>query len=163
MGILRRSNRGATLMEAMIAVLLLSMCMLAYAALQMRGLAANTSSMWRSKAALLAYEMADRMRANMAGVNAGNYNNLTVASPMTACGTVAACTPAQMSQLDFWIWNTAVGRELPNAIGVVCLDSTPDDGTVAAPACDGAGTTFAVKLLWQERGEDSRLSVAVRP
>ena len=54
MGILRRSNRGATLMEAMIAVLLLSRCMLAYAALQMRGLAANTSSMWRSKAALLA-------------------------------------------------------------------------------------------------------------
>jgi hypothetical protein len=34
---------------------------------------------------------------------------------------------------------------------------------MAAAACDGVGSTFAVKIFWQERGVDSRLAVAVRP
>lgn len=159
----RRAQRGVALMEALVAVLLLSMCALAYAALQLRGLSSNTSSMWRSKAALLAYEMSDRMRANRAGVTAGDYSNLTVADAAANCDGAVACTPEEMANLDFSLWNTAIGRELPGANGVVCLDATPDDGTTAAPACDGVGTTFAVKVFWKERGEESRLAVAVRP
>ena len=145
------------------AVLLLSMTALGYAALQLRGLSANSSSMWRSKATLLAYEMADRMRANRAGVIAGSYNNLTAVTVVNDCGAASSCTTARMAQLDHYLWNTAVAQELPVASGVVCVDATPDDGTTAAPACDGAGSTFAVKVFWQERGADSRLAVAVRP
>ncbi len=160
----RARRRGASLMEALIAVLLLSMCALAYAALQMRGLGANASSMWRSKAALLAYEMSDRMRANLVGTTAGSYNNLTAtAAAVTDCGAISSCTTARMAELDYYLWNTAIGHVLPSATGVVCLDSTPDDGSTAAPACDAAGSTFAVKIFWQERGQDSRLAVAVRP
>ena len=150
-------------MEALVAVLLLSMTALGYAALQLRGLSANSSSMWRSKATLLAYEMADRMRANRAGVTAGSYNSLTTANVVNDCGEINSCTTARMAELDFYLWNTAVAQELPGAAGVVCIDSTPDDGTAAAPDCDGAGTTFAVKVFWQERGAASRLAVAVRP
>ncbi len=150
-------------MEALVAVLLLSMTALGYAALQLRGLSANSSSMWRSKATLLAYEMADRMRANRAGVTAGSYNSLTTANVVNDCGAINSCTTARMAELDFYLWNTAVAQELPGAAGVVCIDSTPDDGTAAAPDCDGAGTTFAVKVFWQERGAASRLAVAVRP
>ena len=151
-------------MEALVAVVLLSMCALAYAAMQMRGMSNNASSMWRSKAALLAYEMADRMRANQLGVIAGSYNDLTaVATAVTDCGTATACTPTRMALYDYFAWNSAIALEIPSAIGVVCLDSTPDDGDKASPACDGVGSVYAVKLLWQERGVDSRLSVAVRP
>ena len=150
-------------MEALVAVLLLSMTALGYAALQLRGLSGNSSSMWRSKATLLAYEMADRMRANRAGVTAGSYNSLTTVTVVTDCGASSSCSTSRMALLDFYLWNTAVAQELPGATGVVCIDSTPDDGTTAAPACDGAGTTFAVKVFWQERGVDSRLAVAVRP
>lgn len=145
------------------AVLLLSMTALGYAALQLRGLSANSSSMWRSKATLLAYEMADRMRANRAGVTAGSYNSLTAVTVVNDCGATTSCTTARMAQLDHYLWNSAVAQELPGANGVVCIDATPDDGTTAAPACDGVGTTFAVKVFWQERGEDARLAVAVRP
>ncbi len=151
-------------MEALIAVLLLSMCALAYAALQLRGMSANNSSLWRSKATLLAYEMSDRMRANFVGMSAGSYNNLTAtAAAITDCGATSSCTTARMALLDHYQWNQAIALELPNAVGVVCLDSTPDDGVVGAPACDGTGTNLVVKILWQERGVDSRLSVAVRP
>ena len=160
--VLRVPTRGATLMEALVAVLLLSVCALAYAALQLRGLSTNTSSMWRSKAAVLASEMADRMRANRAGVAAGSYNSLTaVAAP--ACGANSNCTTAQMAQLDFAQWNATLAAQLPGGSGVVCIDSTPDDGTAAAPACDATGTVLAVKVFWNERGEASRLSAPVRP
>jgi type IV pilus assembly protein PilV len=157
------ARRGFGLVEALASVLLLSLCALAYASLQMRGLAANTSAMWRSKAAVLGYEMADRMRANRAGVQAGAYDNFAAAVAAPGCGSVSSCTPAQMAALDYTQWSASIGAALPGGTGVVCLDATPDDGTAASPACDGAGSTFAVKLFWTEHGVASRLVVAVRP
>jgi type IV pilus assembly protein PilV len=160
---LNRPQRGLSLIEALVAILLLSMCALSYAALQLRGMSANSSAMWRSKAALLAYEMADRMRANRVGMTGGSYNALTVPAAVNECGVAAPCAPARMAALDYYLWSTTIGQELPGGTGVVCIDATPDDGTSDAPACDGQGTVFAVKVFWKERGEPSRLAVAVRP
>jgi type IV pilus assembly protein PilV len=157
------AGRGFGLIEAMVSVLLLSLCALAYAALQVRGLSVNASAMWRSKAALLSYEMADRMRANRAGLTGGGYNALTTPTAVTDCGGASSCAPARLALLDYYQWSIAAGVQLPGGSGVVCLDSTPDDGTASAPACDGVGTAYAVKLFWTERGTDSRLTLAVRP
>ena len=159
----RPRRRGLALMEALVAVLLLSTCALAYAALQMRGLAAGHSAMWRSKATLLAYEMADRMRANRAAVASGQYNSLTAPQGSAGCGSSSACTPAAMAQLDYAQWSTTLGRELPGGTGVVCLDASPDDGSAASPGCSGSGSMLAVKVFWSERGQVARLAVAVRP
>ena len=115
----RRAARGIALMEALIGVLLLSMAALAYAALQARGLGANASAMWRSKATLMAYEMADRMRANPAGVSAGSYGNLTGAVETPNCGVKSACSTANMALLDFAQWRTGLAAALPNGTGVV--------------------------------------------
>jgi type IV pilus assembly protein PilV len=159
----RRRSRGVTLIEAMIALLLLSLSALAFAALQLNGLTSNSSAMWRSKAAELTQDMADRMRANQAGVSAGLYDNLLVPAAAPNCGVAVACTPAQTTTMDYANWSATLGAELPSGSGVVCIDSTPDDGTAAAPACDGAGTTFAIKVFWSERGKDSRVALGVRP
>ena len=155
--------RGMALMEAMVAVLLLSACALAYAALQVRGLSAGHSAMWRSKATLLAYEMADRMRANRQAVASGQYNNLTVPQAANDCGATTSCTPARMAQLDYAQWSATLGRELPGGSGVVCLDASPDDGASDGAACSGSGSMLAVKVFWSERGQPARLAVAVRP
>ena len=156
-------RRGIALIEALVAVLLLSVCALAYAALQMRGLSANASSMWRSKASLLAYDMADRMRANRSVVSAGRYNSLSGTATAPSCGTSSACTPAQMAQLDFALWTRTLAEQLPGGSGAVCVDASPDDGTASAPGCDGSGSMFVVKVFWSERGVASRLALAVRP
>jgi len=159
----RPRRRGIALMEALVAIVLLSMCALAYAALQMRGLSANSSSMWRSKATLLAYEMADRMRSNRVAVTAGQYNSLTAPQVVNDCGTTSSCSTARMALLDYALWSATLGRELPGGSGVVCLDDTPDDGSAGAPGCSGSGGMFAVKVFWTERGQTARLAVAVRP
>ena len=159
----RRRPQGLALMEALVAVVLLSACALAYAALQMRGLAASHSAMWRSKATLLAYEMADRMRANRTAVASGQYNSLTAPQGPGACGSDSACAPAAMAQLDYAQWSATLGRELPGGSGVVCLDTSPDDGSAASPGCSGSGSMLAVKVFWSERGQVARLALAVRP
>lgn len=159
----RPRRRGIALMEAMIAILLLSIGALGYAALQIKGLSASSSSMWRSKASNLAYEMADRMRANRAGAVAGAYNALGAPQVVTDCGAVADCSPVRMAQLDHAQWNTTLANELPGGSGVVCRDATPDDGTAASTACDGAGNMLAVKVFWTERGVASRQVLGVRP
>ena len=159
----RPRRRGIALMEAMIAILVLSMGALGYAALQIKGLSASSSSMWRSKAGSLAYEMADRMRANRAGAVAGAYNALGAPQTITDCGTAANCTPVRMALLDHGQWNATLANELPGGSGVVCLDATPDDGSTESSACDGAGTMLAVKVFWSERGVASRLVLGVRP
>jgi type IV pilus assembly protein PilV len=156
-------RRGIALMEAMIAILLLSVSALAYAALQLRGLSASGSALWRSKATMLAYEMTDRMRANHIGVENGNYNSLTVPTTVTDCGSGSACSPARMAQLDYSQWSTALGQALPGGSGVVCLDSSPDDGKAGATACDGSGGMLVIKVFWSERGQLSRLVIPVRP
>ena len=156
-------RRGLALTEALVAVLLLSACALAYAALQVRGLAAGHSAMWRSKATLLAYEMADRMRANRAAVAAGHYNNLAGAPATGTCGSSSACTPAAMALLDYSQWRATLGRELPGGTGAVCLDDSPDDGSADSPGCSGSGGMLAVKVFWSERGQVARLAVGVRP
>jgi type IV pilus assembly protein PilV len=159
----RRAPRGIALMEALVAIVLLSVCALAYASLQLRSLSSNNSALWRSKATLLAEEMADRMRANRVGVTSGSYSSLLAPLVVADCGSVSSCTPARMAQLDYALWSTTLGRELPGGSGVVCVDSTPDDGNAAAPACDTAGQMLAVKVFWSERGEKARMAVAVRP
>lgn len=159
----RTRRRGIALMEAMIAILLLSIGALGYAALQIKGLSASSSSMWRSKAGNLAYEMADRMRANRSGAVAGAYNALGAPQAVTDCGAAADCTPVRMALLDHWQWNATLANELPGGSGVVCLDATPDDGSAESSGCDGSGTMLAVKVFWSERGVASRLVLGVRP
>ena len=159
----RRRRRGIALMEAMVAVLLLSLGALGYAGLQIKGLSASSSAMWRSKASNLTYEMADRMRANRAGAVAGAYNALGVPQVVTDCGAVADCSPVRMAQLDHAQWNATLANELPGGSGVVCLDATPDDGTAASTDCDGAGTMLVVKVFWAERGVAARQVLGVRP
>lgn len=159
----RPRRRGIALMEAMIAILVLSMGALGYAALQIKGLSASSSSMWRSKAGNLANEMADRVRANRAGAVAGGYGALTSVETVSDCGTTSDCSPVRMAKLDNAQWNATLANELPGGRGVVCLDASPDDGTAAAPGCDGGGSMLAIKVFWSERGVASRLVLWVRP
>jgi type IV pilus assembly protein PilV len=158
-----RRQAGFALMEVLVTVVILAIAALGYAALQLRGLSTNSSAMWRSKATALAYEAADRVRANVPGATAGQYNLLLTPSVAAACTLTNVCTAAQMAARDFSQWRTTVLEALPGGSGVICLDSTADDGTAASPACDGTGSQIAIKVFWSERGTPARFVNVVRP
>lgn len=158
-------ERGFSLLEVMIAVLIVSVGLLGLAGLQALALKNNTSASQRTIATQLAYDMTDRMRANFAAVLSGDYvyaiySATNVAGQTTAsCLTTAGCTSTQMAQEDIYEWNQQVCLQLPQSTActaagpwaVVCIDSTPVDGTPGAPACDGvAGAPYVVKIWWVE-------------
>jgi type IV pilus assembly protein PilV len=165
--------------EVLIAVLVLGIGILGVAAMQARSLASNHTASMRSQAVALTEDLADRMRANLTAVRApAGSNYATVVAANNSCRAIyrtvlvaapAACTPTQLAADDLFDWNDRVAAVLPAGVGRVCLDSTPDDGTAVAPACDGAGNTYAVKVFWTERAtragpvEDKRFVTTVRP
>jgi type IV pilus assembly protein PilV len=158
----RRAQTGAGLIEALISIFVVSIGFIGFAGLQVNGLAASNESMLRSKAVYLSYQIADRVRANLPGVQAGSYDDFEgqVSSP----GCIAtSCTAAQVAQNDFYEWTTDVAALLPSGAGVICLDSTPDDGTPDAAACDGAGSVLSIKLWWSEKSVQHRFVTTLRP
>lgn len=156
---MRTCSRGFTLLEVLIAILVLSIGLLGLAALQATGLRTSHSANLRSQATQLAYEMTDAMRANRAGYEGGHYNN---PSPQdNRCvwdgSTPNVCTPQQMARHDVFEWGQSIARELPQGVAVVCRDGTPNDGgdsngngavEAAELACDNTGDLYAVKLWW---------------
>ena len=152
---------GFTLLEVLVAVVVLSVGLLGLASLQVNGLRFNHSAYLRTQATLLAYELADRMRANRPGLTANNYDNPAPAPAVNpACRTFSAaggCNPSQIALNDIAEWQLALARLLPNGQGVVCRDAIPIEpaSTPAAPAC-GGGNTYAIKIWW----DDNRDGVA---
>jgi len=145
-----RLQGGFSLIEVLVAALVLSIGLVGVAGLQAVSLKNNQSTFMRSQAAILAYDLADRMRANVAGANAGDYDP-AVAAVDSNCNTTTGCTPSALAAHDLGEWNAAMSAYLPSGQGFVCIDSTPDDGTGAIdPQCDGVGTQFSVKLWWDD-------------
>lgn len=158
----RSTQAGSSLFEVMISIFVVSLGFLGFARLQINGLSMTNSGLLRSGAVYLSYEMTDRMRANLPAVQAGAYDNLSGTPSDPGC-VATGCTPAQIAQTDYFEWTSEAGTLLPSGTAVVCLDSTPDDGTPGAPACDGVGNTFAVKVWWTERGTQSVFVSSFRP
>ena len=162
----RRAQTGSGLLESLISILVVSVGFLGFAGLQLNGLSAANDSLFRTKAVYLSYQMADRVRANLPAAGAGAYNNFTSqTAPSPGCTVTINCTPSQMAANDFAEWLTEVqsATVLPSGAGVICLDSTPDDGTPSSPACDGQGNVLTIKLWWDEKGTQHRFVTTFRP
>jgi len=144
------AQSGFTLIEVMVATVVLAIGILGLAGLQAASLSSNQSAFMRTQASALAYDLADRMRSNVAGGSSGFYA-AGVASYAAGCSTTAGCTPLQMAQNDLAEWNTAISTYLPLGQGLVCTDSTPNDGASTANAqCDGVGTLRSIKIWWDD-------------
>jgi type IV pilus assembly protein PilV len=161
------SQEGFTLLEVLIAIVVLAFGLLGLAGLQMASLRNNHSAYLRSQATLLAYDMADRIRTNILEArdpaSGGTYNNGAATTNDCAANV---CTTAQMTGYDFAQWNSALQTQLPMGAGTVCIDSTPNDGTSTAPACNGTGTVYAIKVWWDDDrsgGANQRFVMSFQP
>lgn len=145
---------GFTLLEVLIALVVLSIGLLGLAGLQSTGLRFNQSAGMRTQATQLAYDMADRMRANMTAVTAGSYLGSSSAVPgaVANCHNTTGCTSTQMAADDLANWHLAVTRYLPAGTWVICRDADPSNGTgIGADGCDGnANSPFAIKMWWDD-------------
>jgi type IV pilus assembly protein PilV len=133
----KRSQNGFGLVEALVALVVVSVGMIGIAVLYGQGLGASRTALYRTQAVILASDMADRIRLNRrAGVayqagGAGTNRNCEPGG--------ATCTPTQMAEHDLWAWNAQIDRQLPGADGDVRVDA-------ASPP------TYTIRVRWQEVG-----------
>lgn len=134
-------NAGFTLIEVLIAMLVLAVGLLGLAGLQATSLKNNQGAYYRSQATQLAYDLADRMRANIAGK--ANYTAIlpSSATAKANCLTTTGCSPANLAENDLFEWNSAVSNNLPGGIGTLAV----------------ASNMFTITITWDEDrdGNDS--------
>ena len=118
-----RKNHGFSLVEVLIAMLVMSIGLLGLAALQAQGLKFNHDAYGRTQGTALAYDIMDRMRANRA--NAADY---VVADPNEACDATVAD-----ADMDLSCWYDNLAALLPSGTGGIAqnaVDATMYDVTV---------------------------------
>ncbi len=101
----RNKTSGFTLIEVMIAVLVLGIGLLGFALLQTMSVRFAQSANQRTQATNLSYEMLDQMRTNR--IAAANYSG-NYAATSTGCAPTAALNPAAYKT----IWQCRLQSEL---------------------------------------------------
>ncbi|WP_297927761.1 type IV pilus modification protein PilV [Metallibacterium sp.] len=131
---MKRQSFGFTLLEVLVAVVIVSLGMLGVAALLVTVHKADTSSYIQQQAVQTAYDMLDRMRANLQGTQAGYYFGTytgTPASPPACQGAGNVCTAQQMAAFDTSQWTSSLD-ELPSGRGAITRPAGPasTNGTI---------------------------------
>src|ERR1035437_4633693 len=104
--LMNKKQSGFSLIESLVAFLILSFALVGLMGLQTYGLQMTTSSLNRIKATYVAQDIAERMRSNMSGVGVSDYdmNKGAPSVGVAACTTTAGCSPAQMASNDLGSW-----------------------------------------------------------
>ena len=137
MKLFRRAN-GFTLIEVLIALVIMSVGMLGIAGLYVHSLQAGRTSVFRHNAVTLAGDVADRIRANPRA--AVSYETADPMIPSVCYTTGVDCTRDEMAFNDIYLWNLQARDTIPN--GAVTIDF---NNGVAPP-------TYQITVSWTEPG-----------
>jgi type IV pilus assembly protein PilV len=107
----RHSMRGFTLLEVLVAIVVLSIGLLGLAGLMASSLKNSHSAYQRTQATWLAYDALDRMRANRQVALAGGYNLALGAAP----------GGSGLAAIDLGEWDAALTNTLPEGDGSIAV------------------------------------------
>jgi len=151
-----RTIRGFTLIEVLVALIIIAVGMLGIAKIQALAYASTGTASLRSLAAIEASSLGSAMRVNR-GYWAVAPQPLTITiahatfsatdgalNGLNVCTAPAlACTPSALASADLQTWATALDKALPNVQGTI---SCPPAG---APVSQPIGCT--IQIQWSER------------
>lgn len=114
-----RRQQGATLLEVLVAFLILTFGLLGLAGMQITALKNNQSALQRSQASVLAHFMMDAMRANRASALAGDYNLGNPATNAPVCTSPAGVNLHTRDQAEWFIALKANLGNVPSTCGLI--------------------------------------------
>lgn len=131
---------GVSLLEVLIALLVLAVGILGVMALQTKSLALVQETYWRGQAVSLAYDLGDRMRAN----------NTDLLSDYAISMGAGAPQDDNLAKGDLADWLEDLDAALPNGNGHVAINSGQATITVqwnASPRLDGTLQSFVTEVI----------------
>jgi len=175
------AQKGMTMIELLITILVSAIGLLGIAALQATALKGSMDSSQRATAAAISNDIIDRLKANTAGRNADDYSDafdtysncaVNTAAPANICTdyynqttqaivTSTACTAAQLATFDAWelscgYVNASDNRSSPINFLVsptISLTCTDSDTTDALACSDNS--THAISITWDAIDKDN--------
>ncbi len=130
-------QQGVSLIESLIALLVISVGLLGIAALQITAISQNSSALNHSQAVWIAYNISDRIRAN--DNQFINYSGIDTDNSYSQDCMSNQCSNAQMLTADAADLGTMVGN-LPAGRGMITNNA---DGLVVSIMWDDEGTGAA--------------------
>ncbi|MEJ8292505.1 type IV pilus modification protein PilV [Delftia tsuruhatensis] len=136
-----RLQRGLSLLESLIAILVMALGVLGILGLQMRTLADTQSSFRRTQAIRLIEDLSERIQINPDGLRslssyASAWNDKNLTDPQCT-----DCTPGALAQRDILEWKKSVANTLPNGDASVFL--------AADETSDGNRRQLGVMIAWR--------------
>lgn len=132
-----RAQRGFSLVEVLIALIIMSVGMLGIASLYVQSMQAGRTSLFRHNAVTLAGDVADRIRANPTAV--GAYE-LAGQDFLCTDGTTT-CSNTQMAAHDVLLWNQQAQDTLPNGSVTIVINQIPNP------------PVYTITVNWDEPGQ----------
>jgi len=160
------SAGGFSLIEVLVAMLIVAVGIMGVAGLQITSLHLNQSAMFRSEALQMGNDMVDRMRANEAQDYAPTPVLLTDPPAVSLNCIAESCTPDELSGYDMAWWKCNINSTLDEALGSqfpACLSLG-----VAGSLPLGAGAVrkqdgfYVVTVEWQDNRAGNRRSINLR-
>ena len=131
----RRQQRGDTMIEVLVTILILAVGVLGVAAMQVTTLKNLNSSHSASIAAMLAEDFGERMRANNTAALDNSYVHSAAPTNVTNC-VASTCSPTDLAIYDMNTWWQALSANLPSGSAEVTRDVGSD--------------TFVITVRWDE-------------
>ncbi len=132
-----KNQTGLSLIESLIALLIISVGLLGIAALQITSLQQSASSQWHSQAVWASYQMSDRIIANRSVFN--SYVGIDTNDDFTQICQNAVCDPDQMILADAKDWKELLAN-FPEGRGIISSETAD---------------SLIISIMWKDNSDES--------
>lgn len=133
-------NSGFTLVEVLVALIILSVGLLSMATLMMASLQTSQSAYMRSQASLLTYDIVERMRANYDQATTTDAYVLSKGAAATtnpSCKT-SGCDTSNQAIQDLYDWRKSLTDSIPGATASIARDNDNE---------------YTIEISWEDSGK----------
>jgi type IV pilus assembly protein PilV len=155
---LQPHQRGVSLIEILVTLVLISIAILGSASMQVVSKRANTHAMQRTTGAYLSYGLLERMRSNKDSLEyylptAMLGNGSLGSTPSMDCAAVGAdCNTTELAVFDLWEWEQQLDGAAEQANARSVGGMTEPTACITGPT-GGIGGTYEVAIAWRGLGE----------
>ena len=149
------SQRGISLIESMVAIVVMALGILGIVGVQLRTLSDTQTGVRRAQAIHLIEDLSERIKVNPnALLNIGSYAMAWGTNPTGATDCKAtACTTAQIIQYDLQEWKRLVNNTLAPQANTAAAATALTDATIFIPADETVASNrrqLGVMVRWRE-------------